>query len=61
MFERHTLNHGSVVKGPAVITEAETTILIPRGGLAIQHEDGTIDIRLDGQLMMIHKGEAKHA
>ena len=50
VFERHTLNHGSVVKGPAVITEAETTILIPRGGLAIQHEDGTIDIRLDGQL-----------
>lgn len=50
VFERHTLNHGSVIKGPAVITEAETTILIPRGGLAIQHEDGTIDIRLDGQL-----------
>jgi N-methylhydantoinase A len=50
VFERHSLNHGSVVKGPAVITEAETTILIPRGGIAIQHEDGTIDIRLDGRL-----------
>ncbi len=50
VFERHSLNHGSVVKGPAVITEVETTILIPRGGIAIQHEDGTIDIRLDGRL-----------
>ncbi|HCP19547.1 MAG TPA: methylhydantoinase [Alphaproteobacteria bacterium] len=51
VFKRQQLSHGSIVKGPAIITEAETTILVPRGGLALQHDDGTIDLRLDGHLL----------
>ena len=50
VFKRQQLSHGSIVKGPAIITEAETTILVPRGGLALQHDDGTIDLRLDGHM-----------
>lgn len=56
VFQRQDLMHGSVVKGPAAITEAETTILVPPGAIAIQHADGTIDLRLDGQM----EGDAYH-
>jgi N-methylhydantoinase A len=59
VYMRTSLAHGSLIKGPAIITEAETTILIPRGGVAIQHDDGTIDIRLDGNPN--NDGDADHA
>jgi N-methylhydantoinase A len=59
VYMRASLAHGSLIKGPAIITEAETTILIPHGGVAIQHDDGTIDIRLDGNTNS--NGDADHA
>nr|WP_156788445.1 hydantoinase/oxoprolinase family protein [Roseobacter sp. CCS2] len=41
---RDTLNPGDTVAGPALITEDETTIVIPNSRTAIARPDGTIDI-----------------
>ncbi len=41
---RSTLNPGDTVAGPALITEDETTIVVPNSRTAIARPDGTIDI-----------------
>jgi N-methylhydantoinase A len=41
---RNTLNPGDTVSGPALITEDETTIVVPGSRTAIARPDGTIDI-----------------
>ncbi|SFR41759.1 hydantoinase/oxoprolinase family protein [Litoreibacter janthinus] len=41
---RRALNEGSEVAGPAAITEAETTIIIPASRTAIRQPDGCIDV-----------------
>ena len=42
---RAALTDGAEVTGPAVITEAETTIIVPAGFTATGRSDGCIDIR----------------
>ncbi|EAR52377.1 hydantoin utilization protein [Oceanicola granulosus HTCC2516] len=44
-LERTALGDGTVIAGPAIVTEAETTIIVPRGFTAKGRADGTIDIR----------------
>jgi N-methylhydantoinase A len=41
---RGTLNPGDTVVGPALITEDETTIVVPNSRTAVARSDGTIDI-----------------
>ena len=41
---RKTLNAGDTITGPALITEDETTIVVPASRTAIARPDGTIDI-----------------
>ncbi|PWQ99203.1 hydantoinase/oxoprolinase family protein [Leucothrix pacifica] len=42
---RHDLQDGQLVEGPAVITEDETTIVLPSSRQAIRQSDGCIDVR----------------
>jgi N-methylhydantoinase A len=50
VFRRQDLNQGEIVKGPAAIVEPETTVLVPVGGIAVMQSDGTLDLRLDGDM-----------
>lgn len=43
--ERGDISAGNFVEGPAAITEAETTIIVPSGFLAVGQSDGCIDLR----------------
>lgn len=43
---REDLSTGSVVSGPAVVTEAETTVIVPSSREAAGLADGCIDIRI---------------
>ncbi len=43
-FQRHDLSAGSIVNGPATITESETTIILPSSRQALRQADGCIDI-----------------
>ncbi len=45
---RHEVGTGHTVQGPAVITEDETTIILPSSRRAIRQSDGCIDIVLGG-------------
>jgi N-methylhydantoinase A len=45
---RAALSGGSYVSGPALITEDETTVVLPPGRLLVAQEDGCLDIRLSG-------------
>jgi N-methylhydantoinase A len=44
VYKRDALAPGHQMAGPAVITEAETTIILPTGFHAIMRSDGTIEI-----------------
>jgi len=44
VVERDELKAGDVVNGPAVVTEDETTIILPTGFSATQQQDGCIDV-----------------
>jgi N-methylhydantoinase A len=44
---RTRLTDGTTIPGPAVITEDETTIILPRGYTATGRADGCIDITRD--------------
>jgi len=46
---RGDMAEGATISGPAVITEDETTIIIPSSRRAIARADGTIDITTKGQ------------
>ena len=49
VFAREALRGNQVMRGPAVITEAETTIIVPTGFDAMLRADGTIEINRIGQ------------
>ncbi|MDW4499539.1 hydantoinase/oxoprolinase family protein [Sulfitobacter sp. D35] len=44
VIDRETLAPGQSVSGPAVITEAETTIIVPSSRIALAQPDGTVDL-----------------
>ena len=44
IHHRNKLDSGAIIKGPATITEDETTIIIPSSRKAIRQPDGCIDI-----------------
>ena len=48
VVNRRSLTPGQWVQGPAVITEDETTIVLPTSRRAMAQPDGTIDIALRG-------------
>jgi N-methylhydantoinase A len=39
---------GARVEGPAVITEDETSIIVPSSRIAMRQPDGCIDLRVKG-------------
>ncbi len=49
VIDRTAMAAGQTVQGPAVITEDETTIVLPQSRSAVAQPDGTIDIREVGQ------------
>lgn len=59
--ERDALPAGSEVSGPSVITEDETTIILPSSRLAVTLTDGCIDIRLQQAPKASHAANAKEA
>jgi N-methylhydantoinase A len=44
VINRHHMQNGSTVQGPAIITEDETTIIVPSSRYALAQPDGTIDV-----------------
>ena len=50
IIARDKLATGSLVDGPALIVEDETTIVLPASRQATAASDGTIDIRVKGQI-----------
>ncbi len=46
VFARESLNVGQTLSGPAVITEDETSIILPSSRRAIKQTDGCIDVTL---------------
>jgi N-methylhydantoinase A len=44
VIHRTTLKAGQTVQGPAIITENETTIIVPSSRYAVAQPDGTIDV-----------------
>ncbi|MEM1297675.1 MAG: hydantoinase/oxoprolinase family protein [Pseudomonadota bacterium] len=44
LIDRHNLSIGQTLRGPGVITERETTIIVPTGFTATMRADGCIDI-----------------
>jgi N-methylhydantoinase A len=49
VVERAVMTDGRHVDGPAVVTEAETTIVVPAGRRATRRPDGCIDVTAKGQ------------
>ena len=49
-INRDTMTTGQTVQGPAIITEDETTIIVPSTRRAIAHPDGTIELTLKGAI-----------
>lgn len=45
---RDDMNVGAMTQGPAVITEDETTIIVPSSRFAVRQPDGCIDLRVKG-------------
>ena len=45
---RDAMAEGATVAGPCVITEDETTIIVPSSRMAIRQPDGCIDVRVKG-------------
>ncbi len=48
VVDRDSLTPGQSVAGPAAITEAETTIIVPASRSALRQPDGCIDLRAKG-------------
>lgn len=46
---RDQLQTGSTIAGPAVITEDQTTIIVPASRTAVRQSDGCIDVQLDSR------------
>lgn len=58
-YDRADLPAGSALRGPGVITEDETTIVLPSSRVAVTLNDGCIDIRLEDQSPAPHKADRK--
>lgn len=48
IYDRDTMTTGQQSAGPAVIVEAETTIIVPSSRVAIRQPDGCIDVTMKG-------------
>ncbi len=48
IVQRHEMAPGMQVAGPAIITEDETTIIVPTSRVAVRQPDGCIDLRVKG-------------
>lgn len=46
VLDRAAFEPGRVAQGPAVVTEDETTIVVPSSGEVFNHTDGTLDVRI---------------
>ncbi len=44
VLPRHSMAAGSRISGPAIITEDETTVIVPAGRYALMQADGTIEV-----------------
>jgi N-methylhydantoinase A len=44
IVERSTLATGATVEGPALVTEDETTVVLPSSRRCITQSDGTLDV-----------------
>ncbi|MCE2517015.1 MAG: hydantoinase/oxoprolinase family protein [Alphaproteobacteria bacterium] len=49
VYERRRLTPGAALNGPAVITEDETTVIVPSSRMAVARDDGCIDINVKHQ------------
>ena len=49
LVERHAMQQGQFIHGPAAITEDETTIIIPASRSALCQADGCIDVIVKGE------------
>jgi N-methylhydantoinase A len=58
-YDRTDLPAGSALRGPAVVTEEETTIVLPSSRVAVTLNDGCIDIRLEDQSPAPHEADRK--
>ena len=45
---RSAMSQGAMAAGPAIITEDETTIIVPSSRTAVRQPDGCIDLRVKG-------------
>jgi len=54
---RRALGPGNTLAGPAVITEDETTVVVPTSRMVVGRSDGTLDVRLKSDFA---KKEASH-
>jgi N-methylhydantoinase A len=50
IVDRETMGVGQYAQGPAAITEAETTIIVPTSRMAICQSDGCIDVIVKGDV-----------
>lgn len=60
-YNRSELPAGGEIRGPGVITEDETTIVLPSTRMAVTLNDGCIDIRLQEASPAPHAAERKEA
>ncbi len=45
ILERQDMAAGQIAQGPAIVTEAETTVIVPASWEVFAHSDGTLDVR----------------
>ncbi len=57
VVSRDALGPGSSLAGPAVVTEDETTVVVPTSRMVVGRSDGTLDVRLKSDFA---KKEASH-
>ena len=48
IYRRDAMAAGAIIQGPSVITEDETTIIVPSGRIAVRQPDGCLDVRVKG-------------
>jgi N-methylhydantoinase A len=58
MIRRASFRTGQSLAGPAVVTERETTVIVPPGFTATMQPDGCIDLRRDGAAAPRESGAA---
>lgn len=48
VYDRYSLEPGTILKGPCVVEERESTVVIGPGGTVIVDEVGNLEARIDG-------------